>query len=50
MKINKNYQALGKDYLFSEVAHRVAIFQEGHPEAKVIRAGHWPTRPSGTPI
>ena len=33
MKINKNYQELSRDYLFSEVARRVAIFQEEHPEA-----------------
>ena len=39
MKINKNYQELSRDYLFSEVARRVAIFQEGHPEARVIRLG-----------
>lgn len=39
MKINRNYRSLGKDYLFSEIARRVAAYKEEHPEANVIRLG-----------
>ena len=38
-KLNENYLNLKQSYLFSEVAHRVAAYQETHPDKKVIRLG-----------
>ena len=38
-KLNENYLNLKQSYLFSEVAHRVAAYQEAHPDKKVIRLG-----------
>lgn len=38
-KVNENYLRLQGSYLFSEIAKRVAAFQEAHPEAEVIRLG-----------
>lgn len=38
-KLNENYLHLKQSYLFSEVAHRVAAYQEAHPDKKVIRLG-----------
>ncbi len=39
MKINDNFQKLPGNYLFSEVARRLAAYQEEHPEAKMIKLG-----------
>lgn len=39
IKINENYKAVGKNYLFSEVAARVAKYSASHPEAKLVRLG-----------
>lgn len=38
-KLNENYLNLKQSYLFSEIAHRVAAYQEAHPDKKVIRLG-----------
>lgn len=38
-KLNENYLNLKQSYLFSDVAHRVAAYQEAHPDKKVIRLG-----------
>ena len=37
--VNKNFAALQESYLFSEVAHKVAVFSAAHPEKKIIRLG-----------
>lgn len=37
MKLNDNFQKLAKNYLFSEVAARIARFKEGNPGVDVIR-------------
>ncbi len=37
--INDNYQKLPGNYLFSEIAKRVAKFQSENPNAKIIRLG-----------
>ena len=39
IKINENYRSVGKSYLFSEIASRVAKFTAAHPEARIIRLG-----------
>ena len=39
MKLNENFQKLPGNYLFTEVAHRLAAYQEEHPEAKMIKLG-----------
>lgn len=39
MKINKNYENVKKNYLFTEIAHRVSDYTESHPEAKIIKMG-----------
>ncbi len=39
IKINENYRSVGKSYLFSEIASRVAKFTAAHPEARMIRLG-----------
>ncbi len=39
MRINTHYQELKDSYLFSDIAHRVAQFQEAHPGEPVIRLG-----------
>ncbi len=39
IKINENYKAVGKNYLFSEVAARVAAYSASHPDAKLVRLG-----------
>ena len=39
MKINRHYQELKENYLFSEVAKRVAAYTAAHPDALVIRLG-----------
>lgn len=38
-KINDNYLKLPGSYLFSEIAARVAKYQEEHPDQKIIRLG-----------
>ena len=38
-KLNENYLHLKQNYLFSEVAHRVAAYSEAHPDKKIIRLG-----------
>ncbi len=38
-KINANYQKLPGSYLFSEIARRVAVYSQAHPEANLIRLG-----------
>jgi LL-diaminopimelate aminotransferase len=37
--INANYAKLNASYLFSEIAKRVAAFQEAHPDTRVIKLG-----------
>ena len=37
--INENYQKLPSNYLFSEIAKRVNIYQTQNPKAKIIRLG-----------
>ena len=38
-KINTNYQKLPGSYLFSNIAKKVAAFQEANPDKKIIRLG-----------
>ncbi len=37
--LNENFLKLQKNYLFVDIAHRVAAFKEAHPEANIIRLG-----------
>ena len=37
--INENYLKLPGNYLFAEVARRVAAFRSEHPDAEIIRLG-----------
>lgn len=37
--LNENFLKLQKNYLFVDIAHRVAAFKEAHPEAQLIRLG-----------
>ncbi|MCD8224811.1 MAG: LL-diaminopimelate aminotransferase [Clostridiales bacterium] len=47
-KLNEHYQNLKENYLFAEIARRVAAYQEAHPDQKVIRLGIGDvTRPLG---
>jgi LL-diaminopimelate aminotransferase len=39
IKINENYLKLQSSYLFSDIAKRVAAFQERHPETRLIKLG-----------
>ncbi len=39
LKINENYLKLQASYLFSDIARRVADFQEKHPDREVIKLG-----------
>ncbi len=39
IRINENYLKLKASYLFSDIAKRVAKYQQDHPEAEVIRLG-----------
>ena len=39
VRINDNFIKLPSSYLFSEVARKVKVFMEAHPEAEVIRMG-----------
>ena len=37
--INENFQKLPGSYLFSEIARRVAAYEQEHPDKKLIRLG-----------
>ena len=37
MKMNKHYNELKASYLFVDIAHKVAAYQEAHPEKEIIR-------------
>lgn len=39
IRINENYLKLQASYLFSEIAKRVSVFQDTHPEKKIIKLG-----------
>ncbi|MBN1697155.1 MAG: LL-diaminopimelate aminotransferase [Spirochaetales bacterium] len=39
MTINEHYLKLKSSYLFSTIAKKVAVFQEKHPEAEIIKLG-----------
>ncbi|MFP4194767.1 MAG: LL-diaminopimelate aminotransferase [Desulfosalsimonas sp.] len=39
IKINPHYKKLQASYLFSDIASRIAEFQEANPETKIIRLG-----------
>ena len=45
MKMNKHYNELKASYLFVDIAHKVAAYQEAHPEKEIIRLGpsRWPS-------
>ena len=37
--MNKHYNELKASYLFVDIAHKVAAYQEAHPEKEIIRLG-----------
>ena len=39
MKLNSNYNNLKKNYLFSEIAHRVKKYSSENPDKKIIKMG-----------
>ncbi|WP_462325308.1 LL-diaminopimelate aminotransferase [Desulfoplanes sp.] len=39
IRINENYKKLQASYLFSDIAKRVAAFQDAHPDREIIRLG-----------
>ena len=39
IRINENYLKLKASYLFSDIAKRVAAFQQTHPEREIIKLG-----------
>ena len=39
IKINENYLKLKASYLFSDIAKRVAAFQQAHPDLEIIKLG-----------
>lgn len=39
MKLNQHYQSLQESYLFSEIARKVADYQQKNPETNLIRLG-----------
>lgn len=39
IRINENFTKLKASYLFSDIAKRVAAFQEANPQKPVIRLG-----------
>ncbi len=39
IKINENYLKLQASYLFSDIARKVAAFQEANPDRDVIKLG-----------
>ena len=48
-RINPNYDKLAAGYLFPEVARRVRVFAEKHPDAKILRLGIGDTTEPLTP-
>ena len=45
MKMNHHYGELKASYLFVDIAHKVAAYQEAHPEKEIIRLGIGDVRP-----
>ncbi|MGA8281423.1 MAG: aminotransferase class I/II-fold pyridoxal phosphate-dependent enzyme, partial [Desulfobacterales bacterium] len=39
IRINENYLKLKASYLFSDIAKRVAAFQQAHPDLEIIKLG-----------
>ena len=39
IQINDNFQKLSGNYLFTEIAHRVAKYKAENPQKKVIKMG-----------
>ena len=39
MKMNKHYGELKASYLFVDIAHKVAAYQQAHPDKEIIRLG-----------
>ena len=39
MKLNEHFSDLQDSYLFSTIAHKVAAYQQEHPEKEIIRLG-----------
>ena len=39
ISVNDNFLKLPGSYLFTEIAHRVAAYKEGNPQAQVIKMG-----------
>lgn len=39
LHVNENYSKIRASYLFTEIAHRVAVHQQANPSAKIIRLG-----------
>ena len=37
--INENFLKLQKNYLFADIAQKVAAYKDAHPEAQIIRLG-----------
>ena len=50
MKMNKHYNELKASYLFVDIAHKVAAYQEAHPEKEIIRLGIVADYPLGDTI
>ena len=38
-QLNENFLKLEKNYLFINIAKKIAAFKESHPEADIIRMG-----------
>ena len=39
LTLNENFLHLQANYLFADIAHRVADFQQTHPDVRLIRLG-----------
>ena len=39
MKMNQHYNELKASYLFVDINHKVAAFQQAHPDREIIRLG-----------
>ena len=39
ISINTNFQNLSQNYLFAEIARRVSVYKEAHPQKHVISLG-----------
>lgn len=37
--VNENYGNLKESYLFADIAHKVSVYTEAHPDKKIIRMG-----------